>query len=98
MTRKNTLILFLGVLLGGLVTGLSFKSSVWTGFYYSDVDRIGDQATWVVSPPLYSLEECRRWVSAVLKQGDNYDYSCVKGCRFTTEYPGETIICKVDAK
>ena len=74
------------------------KRNVWTGTYYPDLDRIDDQRTWIVSPPLYSLNECQEWVKAVHKEGDNYDYTCGQGCRFTTELYGETMICRTDTK
>lgn len=83
----------------GLFVGQGMlKRNVWTGIYYPDLDRIDDQRTWIVSPPLYSLDECRRWVNAVHKPGNNYDYSCGQGCRFTTDYIGETMICRTDTK
>lgn len=74
------------------------KRNVWTGFYYTDIDRIDDQRTWIISPPLYSLNECRNWVKAIHKEGDNYDYSCGQGCKFTTKIEGETIICHTDTE
>lgn len=73
------------------------KRDVWTGFYYPDKEKIEDMRTWIVSPPLYSLDECRRWVNTVHKSGDNYDYQCGQGCRFTTKYR-DTTICKTDTK
>lgn len=85
-------------ILGFLLGKVFFKRNVWTGFYYSDIDRIDDQRTWAISPPLYSLNECQEWVKAVHKSGDNYDYSCGQGCRFTTELYGETMICRTDTR
>lgn len=73
------------------------KRNIWTGFYYPDKERIEDRRTWVISPPLYSLDECRKWVNAEHKVGDNYDYQCGQGCRFTTDY-GETMICRTDTR
>lgn len=84
--------------IGFIIGQQMLKRAVWTGFYYPDVARIDDQRTWILSPPLYSLEECRHWVNAVRREGDNYDYSCGQGCRFTTKYIGETMICKADAR
>lgn len=87
----------------GIVFALGFvlgqqivKRDVWTGFYYPDLDRIDDQRTWIISPPLYSLSECRDWVNVIHKEGDNYDYSCGQGCRFTKKIKGETILCHTD--
>jgi hypothetical protein len=86
------------------VTGYFFgasktKSDVWTGFYYPDVEKIEDRRTWVLSPPLHSLDECREWVSVIQRKADsNYDYSCGKGCYFTQQYEGETVICQSDSK
>lgn len=85
-------------LVGLFIGQAMLKRNVWTGFYYSDIDRIDDQRTWIISPPLYSLGECRDWVDAVHKDGDNYDYSCGQGCRFTTKYIGETLICRTDTE
>lgn len=83
----------------GVFLGIYFsRNNVWTGFYYSDLDRIDDQRTWIISPPLYSLDECRDWVNTVRKDGDNYDYSCGQGCRFTKKIEGETILCNTDTK
>lgn len=82
----------------GLVLGQQWlKRDIWTGFYYPDKEKIEDQRTWIVSPPLYSLEECRKWVNVVHKSGENYDYQCGQGCRFTTDY-GETMICRTDSR
>src|SRR3989344_1016483 len=75
------------------------RQDIWTGFYYPDIERIEDQRTWILSPPLYSLNECREWVSAIHRQNDrNYDYSCGRGCYFIKKYESETIICKADSK
>lgn len=85
------------VAVGSFFSGIIYhKRTQWTGFYYPNVDEldVGDRKTWSVSPPLKSLDECQRWVSAVSKPGDNSDYICSQGCHFTTEYIGETVICK----
>ena len=91
---------FIGLaLVAGFILGIIWiKREVWTGFYYSSIDKIDDQRTWIISPPLYSLDECKKWVNAIRKPGDNYDYSCGQGCRFTTDYIGETMICRTDTK
>jgi hypothetical protein len=82
----------------GLIFGqYILKRDVWTGFYYPDKKTIKDYRTWIVSPPLYSLEECRRWVNVVRKTEENYDYQCGQGCRFTTKY-GETTTCRTDTR
>ena len=73
------------------------KRNIWTGIYYPDKERIEDQRTWIISPPLYSLEECRDWVNSLHREGDNYDYQCGQGCRFTTDY-GETTTCRTDSR
>lgn len=99
MAKQVSWIVILIALLAGFFLGrYFFKKNIWTGFYYPDLDRIDDQRTWILSPPLYSLEECREWVKTIYKPGDNYDYSCGKGCRFTTEYIGETVICRTDVR
>ena len=82
---KNTpvwLVIVVSLLAGFFIGQELFKRNVWTGIYYPDLDVIDDQRTWVVSPPLYSIEECREWVDVVHRSGDNYDYSCGQGCRF----------------
>lgn len=87
------------VFLVGLLTGIYLiKRNIWTGIYYPNLDKIEDQRTWVLSPPLYSLDKCREWVNIVHKAEDNYDYSCGQGCRFTTELYGETMICRIDTR
>jgi len=86
---------FIVVIVLGMLSGLWWaKRIVWTGFYYSDIDRMEDQQTWTISPPLWSLKQCRDWVNAVHKEGDNYDYECGQGCRFTVELGGITI-CRI---
>ncbi|MFH1766889.1 MAG: hypothetical protein ABH826_02230 [Patescibacteria group bacterium] len=95
---KN-MILFLGLF---IIVGVSFYLGIywrgrnqWTGFFYPDADQIEDQRTWILSPPLKSLEECRKWVKSIRTSDDiDSDYNCSQGCRFTTEYIGETVICK----
>lgn len=91
---------FIGTaLVMGFILGMIWiKREVWTGFYYSNIDKIDDQRTWIVSPPLYSLNECRKWVNAIRRPEDNYDYSCGQGCRFTTDHIGETMICRTDTR
>lgn len=82
--------------IAGIFLGQYFlKRNIWTGFYYPDLEKIDDERTWIISPPLYSLKECREWVNKVRKDGDNFDYSCGQGCRFTTRYGG-THICRTD--
>lgn len=95
---------YLGGFLIGVVFTIGFvigqqmlKRDIWTGIYYSDKEKIEDQRTWVISPPLYSLEECRKWINVVRKSGENYDYQCGQGCRFTTDY-GDKTICRTDAR
>jgi len=90
--------LLLGGVIGLLVGFYLFKRNIWTGIYYPDLDKIVDQRTWIVSPPLYSLNECQKWVNAVHKTEDNYDYTCGQGCRFTNEMYGETMICRTDTR
>lgn len=92
------LIILVSLLLGFFIGQKLLKRNIRTGFYYSDLDKIDGQRTWIVSPPLYSLEEYREWVNAVRKSEDNYDYSCGQGCRFTTELYGETVICRTDTR
>lgn len=96
VNNKQHFFIGLALIVGFIAGILWLKRSIWTGFYYSDVNRIDDQRTWIISPPLYSLEECREWVNAVHREGDDYDYSCGQGCRFTTKYIGETMICRTD--
>ena len=98
VTNKLNLSLAVVCLLLGFFFGQYYiKKNIWTGFYYPDKDKIEDQRTRVVSPPLYSLEECQKWVNTVRRSEDNYDYQCGKGCRFTTDY-GDTVICSTDAR
>jgi hypothetical protein len=95
--KKTVYLLFVVVLIvGSFYFGRYWqKRNQWTGFYYPDVNKIDDQRTWVLSPTLNSLKECQDWVNSVHKASDiNYDYSCSQGCRYTTEYIGETVICK----
>jgi len=54
----------------------------WTGFYYSDINKMDNENTWKVQPGLKSLEACREWVNSVRKQGDNYDYECGYDCKY----------------
>lgn len=82
------------IIIGFGIGQFYFKNEVWTGFYYPDVSTIEDQRTWIISPPIYSLNECREWVNAVHKSGDDYDYNCSQGCRFVKDYGEETVICK----
>lgn len=101
--RVDNKLIFILIISISLLSGFFFgqyyvKRNIWTGFYYADKDKVEDQTTWIVNPPLYSLEECQRWVNAVRKPEDNYDYSCGQGCRFTTDYIGETIICRTDTR
>lgn len=99
--RKSTLLLLIIIVafcIGFLVGQYKTKRDIWTGFYYPDIENIDDQKTWIVSPPLYSLEECRNWVNSVRRSSDNSDYSCGKGCYFTQEYVGENVICRTDSK
>lgn len=96
--KKLYFLIGLALVVGFVLGVLWIKRSIWTGFYYSDIDRIDDQRTWIVSPPVYSVDECRNWVEAVHKEGDNYDYSCGQGCRFTTRLIGETMICRTDSR
>lgn len=97
-TKDVWLTIIFSLLIGFFIGQKLLKRNIWTGFYYPDLDRIDDQRTWIISPPLYSLEECREWVNAVHKPEDNYDYSCGQGCRFTTELYGETVICRTDTQ
>lgn len=97
VNKASPVLIVISLLLGFFFGRYYSKRNVWTGFYYPDKDKIEDKRTWVVSPPLYSLEECQRWMDAVRRSGDNYDYQCGKGCRFTTDY-GDTVICKTDAR
>ncbi len=97
INKTNIILIITSLLLGFFVGQYYFKRNVWTGFYYPDKDKVEDQRTWIVSPPLYSLGECQRWVKTVHKNGDNYDYQCGVGCRFTTEF-GDTVICRTDAR
>ncbi len=95
----NKIVTFLIIALAvGFIAGQYWtKRHIWTGFYYPDKEKIGDQRTWIISPPLYSLDECRRWVNTIHKPEDDYDFQCGQGCRFSTDY-GETTICKTDAR
>jgi hypothetical protein len=93
-----TLIILTALVFGFFAGQFLLKREIWTGFYYPDLEKIDDQRTWIVSPPLYSLKECHGWVKAVYVKGDNYDYSCGQGCRFTKQYSGETVICKTNTK
>ena len=74
--------------------------TTWTGFYYPNLDKIQDQATWRLSPPLNSVDECRQWVNAVRHKRGNDDFSCGRNCRFTPEWVsvGETVICETKTK
>ena len=63
------------------LSGCSLGSE-WTGFYYSDINRMSDESTWRIQPGLGSLEECRNWVNTVHKPSDNYDYECGYRCRY----------------
>ena len=97
INKTNIVLIIASLLLGFFVGQYYFKKNVWTGFYYPDKDKIEDQRTWIVSTPMYSLNECQRRVNTVHKNGDNYDYQCGIGCRFTTEF-GDTVICKTDTR
>jgi hypothetical protein len=82
----------------GFFFGITYlKDNIWTGIYYPDIENMDDSKKWVLSPPLYSLDECRRWVDVIHESTDNSDYSCGRGCRFTTKY-GDTMICKEDSQ
>lgn len=97
--NKSHFFIGFALILGFTLGVIWIKREVWTGFYYPNIDKIDDQRTWIISPPLYSLDECRKWANAVHKSGeDNYDYSCGQGCRFTTDYIGETMICRTDTR
>lgn len=86
MRHKLISIIGMGI---GILFGLWWaKRIVWTGFYYPNIDKMEE---WIVSPPLWSLEQCRNWVNVVHKDGDNYDYECGQGCRLTMELGGITI-------
>lgn len=97
ISKTNIVLIVISLLLGFFFGQYFFRRNIWTGFYYSDKDKIEDQRTWIVSPPLYSLGECQRWVREVRKVGDNYDYQCGTGCRFISDF-GDTVICRTDAR
>ncbi|HLL61243.1 MAG TPA: hypothetical protein VK338_05980 [Candidatus Nitrosocosmicus sp.] len=84
MDNKNlytVVIFYICFLIIGFYLGqLNLKRNIWTGIYYPDINQIDNQYTWVVSPPLYSLEECRNWVKIVSK-GTQGDYNCSQKCR-----------------
>jgi len=87
-------VVLIALIIGYFIGQYKLKKDIWTGIYYSDLDTIEDQTTWRVSPPLYSLDECQKWINWIAKKNSNWDYSCSQGCKFTRDYLGETMICR----
>lgn len=73
------MLIFAGIFLAGCGSD-RFKS--WTGFYYSDINRMSDEGTWKIQPGFDTLEDCREWVHSIANVDDNYDYECGYGCRY----------------
>ena len=96
--KKVFIVIGIGVVVVIAAVFILSGRDTWTGFYYPDLDKIDDQSTWRLSPPLKSLDECRAWVNSVKHGFGDDDYSCGRNCRFTTEYIGETVICETDSK
>ena len=60
-----------------LLTGCSVNKN-WTGYYYPDLDNIGDESTWVIQTGFKTINECQNWINQVVDSSTNFDYECVK--------------------
>lgn len=80
-------LLVIGFFLGFFAGQFWIKRHTWVSVYYPNRDNLD---YYQLSPPLYSLDECRKWVNSRIKGNTNYDYECGRYCRFELEY-GEIV-------
>ncbi len=69
------------ILLFITLSGCTAKKN-WTGFYYSNINKMEDESTWVIQPGFETLDDCKEWVDDIYDSNDNYDYECGYGCRY----------------
>lgn len=89
-------LLLMFVLIFTLAGCSNVTANDWTGFYYPDIDNIGDESTWVIQPGLSSLEECQNWVANISIGNINFDYECGRKCRYDDSF--KMTICKETLK
>lgn len=89
--KKSLLLVFLAAI---VLAGCAGNNR--TGFYYPNIDKIGDESTWKIQPGFNSLDECRNWVDDVAWNNTNRDYECGYKCTYKSEYGMN--VCKETVK
>jgi hypothetical protein len=80
--KSNRLYLSLAAIFLAVFVLSGCGKKIWTGYYYSNIEKMNDESTWQVKTGLRSLEDCREWIGGIPKYNNNYDYECGYGCRY----------------
>lgn len=79
------------ILLWSIIIAWCSKSS-WDLYFYKDKDNLDDKNKWVIIHDLKSIDECRNKAKDLSYDYDNYDYECVRWCKYDKQL--KINICK----